>query len=90
VDNLRPVQASGEAFDHLVFEEEQKNLVLTFVRNHEQSERSNDDVIAGKGKDIKDIRNRYFIIDITTGQGLTILLSGPPGTGKTLTVESSG
>jgi hypothetical protein len=79
VDDIRPIAWNDEAFDHLVYPEEQKDLVLTFVENHKRTRRiaaSNDenlvddDVIKGKGK------------------GLILLLSGPPGTGKTLTAEA--
>jgi ATPase family associated with various cellular activities (AAA) len=76
VNDMRPVQWNDEAYEHLVYPEEQKDLVLSFVQNHRSSARAAaadglDDVILGKGR------------------GLVILLSGPPGTGKTLTAEAT-
>ena len=75
VNDLRPVQWNDEAYGHLVYPEEQKDLVLSFVQDHRSSAQAAaadgvDDVILGKGR------------------GLVILLSGPPGTGKTLTAEA--
>ena len=40
---------NDEAYDHLVYPEEQKDLVLTFVKNHQQMKVGLDDVIVGKG-----------------------------------------
>jgi SpoVK/Ycf46/Vps4 family AAA+-type ATPase len=73
VDDIKPLKWNDEAYSHLVYPEEQKDLVLTFVENHQRMKakgNSVDDVIHGKG------------------QGLILLLSGPPGTGKTLTAEA--
>jgi ATPase family associated with various cellular activities (AAA) len=73
VDDIRPLNWNDEAYSHLVYPEEQKDLVLTFVENHKRLKAKGsgvDDVIYGKG------------------QGLILLLSGPPGTGKTLTAEA--
>jgi SpoVK/Ycf46/Vps4 family AAA+-type ATPase len=56
-----------------VFDEQQKDLVLSFVENHSLANGAKtamEDVIVGKG------------------QGLIMLLSGPPGTGKTLMAEA--
>lgn len=71
---------NDHAFSHLVYDSQQKDLVLSFVENHKPVEHHSpgtseaaapmDDVILGKG------------------QGLIVLLSGPPGTGKTLTAEA--
>lgn len=69
---------NAEAFSHLVYDEGQKDLVLSFVENHTSgasefktgTDELMQDVIVGKG------------------QGLITLLSGPPGTGKTLTAEA--
>ena len=64
---------NDQAFSHLVYDDQQKDLVLSFVENHSLTNGSSsamEDVIVGKG------------------QGLIILLSGPPGTGKTLTAEA--
>jgi SpoVK/Ycf46/Vps4 family AAA+-type ATPase len=73
VDDVEPVVWNDDAYEHLVYPEEQKDLVLSFVENHQRTRTSGlemDDVIKGKG------------------QGLVLLLSGPPGTGKTLTAEA--
>lgn len=73
---------NSDAYDHLVYDPQQKDLVLSFVESHKKRPKTdtktngkkpksaNDDVIKGKG------------------EGLIILLSGPPGTGKTLTAEA--
>ncbi|KAF8865079.1 P-loop containing nucleoside triphosphate hydrolase protein [Acephala macrosclerotiorum] len=50
VQNLKQIPATGEAFDHLVIPEDQKSLILTFVQKHHETDRSGDDVIAGKGQ----------------------------------------
>jgi hypothetical protein len=49
VDDIKPVVWNDEAYDHLVYPEEQKDLVLTFVENHQRT-KGVDDVIMGKGK----------------------------------------
>jgi ATPase family associated with various cellular activities (AAA) len=73
IDDCRPIDWNDEAYDHLVYPEEQKDLVLTFVHNHKKSRDASGEVVdVIKGK----------------GQGLIFLLSGPPGTGKTLTAEA--
>ena len=50
VDDIRPITWNDEAYDHLVYPEEQKDLVLTFVKNHQQTKTGLNDVIAGKGE----------------------------------------
>ncbi|KAI5462834.1 hypothetical protein BGZ63DRAFT_402193 [Mariannaea sp. PMI_226] len=73
VEDIEPMVWNDQAFSHLVYDDQQKDLVLSFVENHSTSKGSPsamEDVIVGKG------------------QGLIILLSGPPGTGKTLTAEA--
>jgi SpoVK/Ycf46/Vps4 family AAA+-type ATPase len=72
IDDISSIAWNDDAYDHLVYDEEQKDLVLSFVENHQMSRDAGklDDVIVGKG------------------QGLILLLSGPPGTGKTLTAEA--
>lgn len=57
VDDIKPVVWNDEAYGHLVYPEEQKDLVLTFVDNHQRLKTRVDDVIMGKGKtDFKSIR----------------------------------
>ncbi|SPQ20659.1 8e91407e-3944-4112-816d-64ed6737502f [Thermothielavioides terrestris] len=79
VEDIGPVVWNDEAYDHLVYNEQQKDLVMSFVESHcggggggpaQKRTDAMQDVIAGKG------------------QGLVILLSGPPGTGKTLMAEA--
>jgi hypothetical protein len=50
VDDIKPVAWNDGAYDHLVYPEEQKDLVLTFVENHQRTKESVDDVIMGKGQ----------------------------------------
>jgi hypothetical protein len=50
VDDIEPVVWNDEAYGHLVYPEEQKDLVLTFVDNHQRLKGGVDDVIMGKGK----------------------------------------
>ena len=49
IDDVRPVIWNDEAYEHLVYPEEQKDLVLTFVENHQRMKGDLDDVIVGKG-----------------------------------------
>ena len=49
IDNIRPIAWNEDAYDHLVFPVDQKDLLLAFVRNHTQSVETKHDVIAGKG-----------------------------------------
>lgn len=50
MDDLRPVNWNDDAYSHLVYQEEQKDLVLTFVENHQRLKQRVDDVIVGKGQ----------------------------------------
>jgi SpoVK/Ycf46/Vps4 family AAA+-type ATPase len=50
VDDIKPVIWNDEAYAHLVYPEEQKDLVLTFVDNHQRLKARVDDVIMGKGQ----------------------------------------
>jgi hypothetical protein len=58
VDDIEPVVWNDEAYGHLVYPEEQKDLVLTFVDNHQRLKGGVDDVIMGKGKP-------YYIVTIS-------------------------
>lgn len=49
VDDINAVRWNDEAYDHLVYDEGQKDLVLTFVENHQRMKSGVDDVIIGKG-----------------------------------------
>ena len=46
---MKPVTWNEEAYDHLVYSEEYKDLALTFVQNHQRLSKITDDVIRGKG-----------------------------------------
>ncbi|GAB1313688.1 26S protease regulatory subunit [Madurella fahalii] len=82
VEDIKPMVWNDQAYDHLVYDEQQKDLIMSFVESHGSGEggtsttavqrrhKAMEDVIAGKG------------------QGLVMLLSGPPGTGKTLMAEA--
>ncbi len=50
IDDIRPLKWNDEAYDHLVYPEGQKDLVLTFVENHQRTKAGLDDVIVGKGQ----------------------------------------
>jgi hypothetical protein len=50
VDDIKPINWNDDAYDHLVYQEEQKDLVLTFVDNHKRLKHGVDDVIVGKGQ----------------------------------------
>jgi ATP-dependent Lon protease len=52
VDDIKPINWNDDAYDHLVYQEEQKDLVLTFVDNHKRLKHGVDDVIVGKGQGI--------------------------------------
>ena len=90
IDDVRPVVWNDEAYEHLVYPEEQKDLVFTFVENHQRMKGGLDDVIVGKGMhtDVSPLRSLDFETNVSIGQGLIQLLSGPPGTGKTLLAEA--
>ncbi|KAK3314449.1 hypothetical protein B0H66DRAFT_480710 [Apodospora peruviana] len=79
IEDISPLTWNDAAYEHLVYDEQQKDLVMSFVENHQHltaptytgnTTTALVDVIAGKG------------------EGLIILLSGPPGTGKTLMAEA--
>ena len=50
IDDLQSIIWNGNAWSHLVYDDEHKDLVLTFVQNHLRLGKRNDDVIAGKGR----------------------------------------
>jgi SpoVK/Ycf46/Vps4 family AAA+-type ATPase len=50
VDDIKPVNWNDDAYGHLVYPEEQKDLVLSFVDNHKRLNQGVDDVIVGKGQ----------------------------------------
>jgi SpoVK/Ycf46/Vps4 family AAA+-type ATPase len=50
VEDIRPMVWNDSAFDHLVYDEQQKDLVLSFVENHNHAKPIMGDVIVGKGE----------------------------------------
>ena len=50
VDDIKAVRWNDEAYGHLVYDAGQKDLVLTFVENHQRMKTGVDDVIMGKGR----------------------------------------
>jgi SpoVK/Ycf46/Vps4 family AAA+-type ATPase len=50
VDDIKPVNWNDDAYEHLVYSEEQKDLVLSLVDNHKRLMKGVDDVIVGKGQ----------------------------------------
>lgn len=50
VDDIRPIKWNDDAYDHLVYDEKQKDLVLSFVENHKRTKSGVEDVIMGKGQ----------------------------------------
>ena len=50
VDDIKPIKWNDNAYDHLVYDEKQKDLVLSFVDNHKRTNSGLEDVIMGKGQ----------------------------------------
>ncbi|KAB5584935.1 P-loop containing nucleoside triphosphate hydrolase protein [Coniochaeta sp. 2T2.1] len=50
VEDIAPVVWNDEAYDHLVYDEQQKDLVLSFVESHDHTRAQVEDVIVGKGR----------------------------------------
>lgn len=69
------------AYSHLVYDDQQKDLVLSFVQNHNPHPSASKASSNSRPTPLEDVI-------VGKGQGLIILLSGPPGTGKTLTAEA--
>lgn len=49
LEDIKPMEFNESAFDHLVYDEQQKDLVLSFVENHDTAQTGVTDVIKGKG-----------------------------------------
>ncbi|KAB5578162.1 P-loop containing nucleoside triphosphate hydrolase protein [Coniochaeta sp. 2T2.1] len=49
VEDIAPVVWNDEAYDHLVYDEQQKDLVMSFVESHDHTKSQVEDVIVGKG-----------------------------------------
>jgi hypothetical protein len=52
IDSISDISFDTHAFDSLVMDEQQKNLILSFARSHVNQYASFDDVISGKGRGI--------------------------------------
>lgn len=66
VDDITPLIWNDDAYGHLVYQEEQKDLVLTFVENHQRLKTGVDDVIQGKGQGL------IFLLSGPPGTGKTL------------------
>ncbi|KAH8168819.1 ATPase family associated with various cellular activities (AAA) domain-containing protein [Sarocladium implicatum] len=80
VEDIEPMTWNDGAYSHLVYDDQQKDLVLSFVESHNLKNPTSTAVV-NASQPMQDVI-------IGKGQGLIILLSGPPGTGKTLTAEA--
>lgn len=49
IEDTSPLTWNETAYDHLVYDEQQKDLVMSFVENHGKRSKAIQDVIAGKG-----------------------------------------
>lgn len=49
VEDITPIVWNNKAYDHLVYDEQQKDLVMSFVENHGRVRQRMEDVIVGKG-----------------------------------------
>lgn len=79
------------AYSHLVYDDQQKDLVLSFVQNHNPHRAvSAAPAASSSASTVSNAKPPAPMEDVIVGkgQGLIILLSGPPGTGKTLTAEA--
>lgn len=77
---------NDRAYEHLVYDDQQKDLVLSFVENHALAHKRTSH--AAKASSSYSPAPPMEDVILGKGQGLIILLSGPPGTGKTLTAEA--
>ncbi|KAM5474283.1 hypothetical protein MauCBS54593_001857 [Microsporum audouinii] len=50
IEDIDQIRWNDEAYDHLVYDEQQKDLILSFVEHHYNSKKVADDVITGKGQ----------------------------------------
>lgn len=75
------------AYEHLVYDAQQKDLVLSFVESHGRTP-TLDSCSSTSGTSITAATPLVDDVIVGKGQGLIVLLSGPPGTGKTLTAEA--
>ncbi|KAM3435647.1 hypothetical protein NHJ13734_005454 [Beauveria thailandica] len=104
IEDIEPIIWNNTAYSHLVYDEEQKDLILSFVQHHSFASATpasvsfasrsppNDSSSAAtealSGKAPRRTLAPGEDVIIGKGQGLVILLSGPTGTGKTLMAEA--
>ncbi|KAK5996712.1 hypothetical protein PT974_02052 [Cladobotryum mycophilum] len=90
VEDVEPMVWNDTAYSHLVYDDQQKDLVLSFVQNHNCKRNASQALTPSSGSTAAGDAAPAPMEDVIVGkgQGLIILLSGPPGTGKTLTAEA--
>lgn len=66
VDLIEDVEYNSDAFEKLIFEEEQKQMILSLVKVHTDERLSFDDVIKSKG------RGMIFLLHGVPGVGKTL------------------
>ncbi|OAR02277.1 hypothetical protein LLEC1_05428 [Akanthomyces lecanii] len=104
IEDIEPLVWNDTAYSHLVYDEQQKDLILSFVQHHSfanvtpaaapalpDTTPSDSSSTANDDADASTPKRTLAPIEdviVGKGQGLVILLSGPPGTGKTLMAEA--
>lgn len=92
IEDVEPMIWNDTAYSHLVYDDQQKDLVLSFVQNHNPHHRATSAAskASSSALTVSNSTRPAPLEDVIVGkgQGLIILLSGPPGTGKTLTAEA--
>ncbi|KAM0262769.1 hypothetical protein ACHAQJ_001563 [Trichoderma viride] len=91
IEDVELMVWNDTAYSHLVYDDQQKDLVLSFVQNHNPHRvASTAPVASSSASTVSSPAPPAPMEDVIVGkgQGLIILLSGPPGTGKTLTAEA--
>ncbi|KAL7921885.1 hypothetical protein ACQKWADRAFT_294720 [Trichoderma austrokoningii] len=92
IEDVEPMIWNDTAYSHLVYDDQQKDLVLSFVQNHNPHRvaASATSKASSSALTVSNSTRPAPLEDVIVGkgQGLIILLSGPPGTGKTLTAEA--
>ncbi|PQK13270.1 hypothetical protein BB8028_0004g02010 [Beauveria bassiana] len=104
IEDIEPIIWNETAYSHLVYDEPQKDLILSFVQRHSfasatrapmsfASRSPPSDSSSTATEAVLDQAPKRTLapnedVIIGKGQGLVILLSGPTGTGKTLMAEA--
>lgn len=76
-------------YSQLVYDEQQKDLILSFVQHHNFDKHTSDPATSAAAS----VSSNHTLApvkdaNISKCQGLVVLLSGPPGTGKTLMAKA--